>query len=162
MSVTRGLQRLLAGLACSLPVLVATAAAGDCLLSVEVQGVAFGTYDPADQLPLETHGEIRLTCLDSQGAVPTAEVTLSAGGSGRFDHREMSLGESSLLYNLYLDPSRSLVWGDGTATSASLTAGGQDRDSAGLQSYPVYGRIFAGQTVPSGQYGDAVVVTIAF
>ena len=70
----------------------------------------------------------------------------------------MTSGGNTLTYNLYTDPSRTQVWGDGTGGSNVSNGSG----SGAAQTINVYGRISSGQTVPTGTYTDTITVTINF
>jgi Uncharacterized secreted protein len=67
----------------------------------------------------------------------------------------MTIGTSDLAYNLYTDPSRTLVWGDGI-NGSDVSVSGSRID------LPIYGRIGARQNVPEGQYVDTIVLTISY
>ncbi|RDS83108.1 SCPU domain-containing protein [Dyella monticola] len=68
-------------------------------------------------------------------------------------------GDSATLrYQLYIDWSRQVVWGDGTAESRPFVIN-VDPD-AGAATVDVFGTIFANQSVPPGRYSDMVTVTI--
>ena len=62
-----------------------------------------------------------------------------------------------LQYNLYTDPARTEIWGDG---QFGVTVPGAGNGTT--QSFPVYGRVFPGQVVPSGPYSDYIQVTVLF
>ena len=65
-------------------------------------------------------------------------------------------GTASMEYNLYLDPSRVQIWGDGTGES-QVVAG----VNPGIpQDIAVYGRIFGGQNLAVGDYRDSVTIII--
>jgi spore coat protein U-like protein len=68
------------------------------------------------------------------------------------------MGAERLLYNLYLDAARTIVWGDGTGgsqTGPMVTT----RGAGGTTTAYVFGRIPAGQDVAAGVYGDTIRVT---
>jgi spore coat protein U-like protein len=131
--------------------LAAPPAASGPPCSVSVGGIAFGTYDPFSPVPLDSTGVITLEC--PPGLVT---VALGTGQSGTFTARAMSgPGGDRLLYNLYLDATRSTVFGDGTGgTSTAPFSTERGRH------LPIYARVFAGQDAPAGAYADTVVLTI--
>lgn len=101
---------------------------------------------------------------DGLPPTPPADVSytiaLSAGSGASFLPRSMSGTGDALEYNLYLDPNRSAVWGDGT--NATVTASGNFPVPGG-NSHLVYGRIPGGQTgVGRGLYADSVTVTVEY
>lgn len=85
----------------------------------------------------------------------TGSLTLSGGGSGDINAREMSDGTNSLPYQLYTDTGRTTVFGDGTTGDAVAVTGSQ--------SVTVYGQVTQGDAqaaTPSAGYTDDVTVTI--
>jgi spore coat protein U-like protein len=130
---------------------------GNCSF-LGVSGVAFGSYDVSVTSPADSTGSINLQCNPATAGEIVA-VTLSAGNSGTFAVRQMLSGTSQLGYNLYLDPARATVWGDGTGGSSvlnvALSASGWTTITQ-----PIYGRIPAGQDVASGTYLDTITVTM--
>ena len=68
-------------------------------------------------------------------------------------------GDQVLQYNLYMADTRldTEVWGDGNFATAKRV-GPWDQTTHGTQ--VVYGRIFGGQTIASGNYSDSVPLTV--
>lgn len=119
--------------------------------SASTVGVHFVTYDPFDPSPLESVGNINVSC-DS-----TASFTISLSpGSGSYAARSMVNGGHVMEYNLYSDPSRLIIWGDGSSNSSAVSATVTTGDFA------VYGRVPARQNLPAGTYSDTLVVTITY
>lgn len=123
--------------------------AGTCSLSAI--GLSFGDYDVFATLPVEITGSVTVTCTE----VTQYSISLSAG-AGVFDPRSMSGAFSTVAYNLYLDPGRVTVWGDGSPGTSILS------DTAIGGTYTVYGRIPAGQNAFFGSYMDSIVVTLTY
>ena len=71
-------------------------------------------------------------------------------------------GATPLSYNLYSDPTRLIVWGNGAVGAAVTLTGGTV--SAGQRRFTrtIYGRISALQNVRAGPYGDTLVITVTF
>ena len=133
-------------------------ALGSCTFSV-VTAVSFGSYDALNANALDQTGSVTFNC--SLLALQTLTIDLSKGNSATYSSREMRKGGGgTLLYNLYLDPARTLVWGDATAGTVHfgpyLPLLGQDH------TVTIYGRIPARQASPVGAYTDTVVATINF
>lgn len=122
--------------------------AQSCTLTT-VSGVSFGSYDALETGPLDQTGSVTFEC-----DVPVT-VDVSTGSSGTFAFREMRNGGHSLRYNLFLDATRSQIWGDGTSGSSRF-------GPALPQTLTIYGRIPARQTSPVGSYTDTVTATINF
>lgn len=115
--------------------------------------LAFGEIRPDILQDVDTAGYLTVRC--DSGTY--AWITLSYGSYASPGTRRMNSGPDYLNYDLYVDPSRSTQWGDGTlGTSVSYWGTGFN------ESIPVYGRIPAGQSVPKGYYGDVVRASVNF
>lgn len=128
---------------------IAADARSDC--TALATGVVFGGYDIFGIVPLDGVGTITVAC------VPLASFTVSLSpGGGSYSQRRMSGNGDTLDYNLYTNASRSVVWGDGTAGTATVGGSGVE------VLLNVYGRIPDGQNPKSGTYGDTIIVTVSF
>jgi spore coat protein U-like protein len=114
----------------------------------------FGAMNPLDGAATDSVGEITVTC----PASTAYSIAIDGGGSGDASARRMSSGAQALHYQLYTDPSRSVVWGDGTA--GTLEVAGQ-ADGTGT-SHQVHGRIPAQPAATPGMYADSLLVTITY
>jgi spore coat protein U-like protein len=132
------------------------AAAINC--TVSNTSFVFGLYSPAAAAPLDVTGSIDVRCTATGGSFV---ATLSTGGSGTFAQRRMIFGPYRLNYNLYTNPSRTTIWGDGTGGS-SVSGGVKPRPGLENFTLSVYGRVFPRQDVGAGAYGDNVLITIVF
>lgn len=65
-----------------------------------------------------------------------------------------------LRYNLYLDSSRTTVWGDGTGGTRVYSDRAQPNNHT--VTVPVFGRIYGAQDVGAGSYADSLIVTLDF
>ena len=121
--------------------------------------LSFGVYDPQSTTDALTIGTVVVSCDGTFGAKLSLGVGSGAGASYPGGRRmTRSGGAETLVYNLYANSSRTLVFGDGT--SGSVT-----RNLSGRKTYnePVWARIPARQlTVVPGTYLDTVVITIAW
>jgi spore coat protein U-like protein len=125
---------------------LATAA---CTLSV--QSANFGAYDVFDNSPVDSVGNVNVAC------DVTTSYTIALGpGSGTYVNRHMLSGSNELLYNLYTDAARTIVWGDGSGSTATVVSSGINNN------HTIYGRIPARQNVSVGAYADTVIVTLTF
>jgi spore coat protein U-like protein len=127
----------------------APAAAATC--DVSPQGVNFGGYDPLAAAPTDGVGTIAISC-DS----PVSFTVSLSSGAGSYGERRMIGGVTELAYNLYVDASRLVVWGDGNGGSSTYSTSSDSVD------IPVYGRIPARQNIPAAAYADTIVVTITY
>jgi len=124
------------------------AVAASC--SAASSGVSFGSYDTLDPSPLDSAGDVRVTC---DSSVPFT-VSLNPG-SGPSGGRQLSGGSATLNYQLYIDAARTTVWGDDTYGN-SVSTSGTDVDLS------VYGRVPGQQNVPAGSYSDVLTITISY
>lgn len=119
--------------------------------SLSVQGVSFGSYDTFSNVALDSTGNIGVTCDISA----PYSIALSPGG-GSYALRAMANGAHRLDYNLYIDATRTTVWGDGASGTAIVNGSGTSGNHA------VYGRIPASQNAYVGSYSDITTVTLNF
>ena len=120
--------------------------------TVSATGVGFGTFNPFAGGNIDSTGNVAATC--SPGAPYT--IALSPGDGGNQMTRTMKSGAKQLSYNLFTDATRSIVWGDGTGASQTVSGSG----TAG--SHTIYGRIAVTSTTSVGSYADAIIVTVTF
>ena len=119
--------------------------------NVSTVGLNFGNYDVFSTLDDDITGTINVSCQAST----SYSISLSSG-SGTYSARTLLSAGNLLIYNLYLDPTRLTIWGDGSAATGTVNGTGI------TGSYTVYGRIPARQNAVVGAYGDIVTVTVAF
>lgn len=130
-----------------------------CTLNI-ISAVGFGSYDPFSATPLDSNGQLNVTCAGT-GTTPDFTLTLSSGNAGSYTPRQMASGLQTLNYNLYLNAGRTTIWGDGTS-GTSVVSETRNCKAAGCN-YVVYGRIPASQTSAAvGSYSDSITVTIVF
>lgn len=138
-------------------------AAGAATCSVESARIVFGQYNPFGGQPNDSVGTISVSCSGAAGTDIAYLIRIASGSSGTHATRTMrSLSGWSLGYNLYTDPARSLVWGDGTggtrAIGNALTLSGISQ----VRRHSVYGRTMERQNVPPGLYADILILTVEF
>ncbi len=122
----------------------------------------FGAVN-ASAASVDSVGDVSVTCTDAPGTLIHYSLSLNAGLAGAFAPRKMrSAGGATMQYNLYMDAARSIVWGDGTGGAANVAAAYSITGATVTKHYPVYGRIFAGQNVPPGDYGDSILISLDF
>lgn len=135
-----------------LNLMLAGSLASAAVCSVSSQGIVFGTYDTFSSQSLESTGNIDISC-DSETIY---SISLSTG-SGSFLQRTMVFGSHVLNYNLFTDAARTIVWGDGTNSTATVSG-----VTTSTASHSVYGRVPARQNAYVGNYSDNVTITINF
>jgi spore coat protein U-like protein len=143
--------------------------AAEC--GIAVGGLAYGVYDVLSAQANDSSTDIRITCshvLGDRGGNTRVlySLALSAGNSGSFGPRYLSSGIDRLPYNLFLDPARRLIWGDGTAgtriDSGSMRVSRGHGNRSQTQTHTVYGRIPPQHDVAPGSYSDTIYVTVSF
>jgi spore coat protein U-like protein len=112
----------------------------------------FGRLDLEDEG--EVTGELVVSC-DEPGGF---SVGLSPG-LGRFAGRIMRGDDGNELhYNLFVDPARQRIWGDGVSAGTQTINGENDGRRPSI--IPIYGVVPSGQNVFTGGYSDNLLVTI--
>lgn len=129
---------------------VSNPAYADCQATVSL--VDFGQLD-LDK-GSNVNGEVIVTC--DQPA--RFNLALSAG-LGDFRLRKM-LGSDGgeLLYNLFVDPGRRSIWGDGVSGGTQTIRGENDGRRPSI--VPIYGIVPSRQSVLTGAYRDDLLVTV--
>jgi spore coat protein U-like protein len=123
--------------------------------SVATSPASFGNYDPTASAPLDTLGNVSVTC--DAGTPFTIRMDSGQNPTGGGDRRmRSSAGDFSLDYNLYRDSARTEVWGDGTGSTFIYAGVGTGIPAQ----FNIYGRIPGRQNVKADTYHDAVVVTV--
>ena len=154
------MTRASAGLAIGVAILLfGSAARLEAACSVSASGVSFGTYDILASAPNDSTGAVVLQCSPSDKNI---RVTLSAGTSGTYTARTLKRGSDQLLYNLFRDAARTIVWGDGSGGTSVLLIVNWTGGPNTTQTHPIYGRMPAQQDAAAGTYNDRSVVSINF
>ena len=139
------------------PTLAAAQPAPPNSCQIRTTELNFGRYSGLDPFPTVTRAQILVDC----GPAPVAlRVTLTPGSSGRLLDRSMLQSTHRLHYNIYADPARRIVAGDGTGGTVALTP--LLRRLGGRNRFIVFGVIPARQAIPAGDYSDQVQVVIEF
>ncbi|WP_010162384.1 Csu type fimbrial protein [Sphingomonas sp. PAMC 26617] len=136
----------------------AQAAAG-CAISAS--GVAFGTYDMSATSADDATGTITITCSILSG-LGGYTIALSPGGGGSYAARRMTSGTATLPYQLYADPARTQIWGDGSGGSTRANSIDVIPLLGGSSTYQLYGRIAARLSPRPGAYSDTIVITVSY
>ena len=128
--------------------------------SVESGKIDFPAYDVYGTTPIDGVGELRYMCSpDQKDVTPTIRIVFGPATDGTFT-RVMSHGSEKLKYNVYLDPSRTAIWGDGSAGTMTYVAACCAVGKFAVLS--MYGRIPAGQDVEAGNYVDSLLMNLEF
>lgn len=128
--------------------------------TVTAGALNFGTY-AAGSGALNVNSTINVNCTNSTPFT----VALNGGTTtgGKIAQRLLANGTNTLQYNLYTSNTYATVFGDGTASSATISGTGVGL----LTSSPVtvYGQLpdsAANQTAVPGTYTDTITVTVTY
>lgn len=121
--------------------------------AVGVTGLSLGPINPLHGQAVTGAGRITVAC---DPDTPYT-LSLSTGVSGTWE-RHMAGPASTLLYNIYLDPLHSRVWGDGSLGSEAVGGTGSGESMV----HDVYARVPAQPLAPGGHYVDTIVVTVTY
>lgn len=125
--------------------------------TVSTSALAFGNVNTIGGSNVDGTGGLTITC--TNGTAWSAAAGVGSGSGASFTSRRMTSGANTLNYNLFTTTARTTVWGDGTASTGTLSGTG----TGAAQSVVVYGRVGSGQTsVPAGSYADTVAVTVTY
>ena len=140
-------------LACGVPPVKAQRGGTSCQLAV--LPMSFGNYNVFNTAPTDFSSSVSFNC----SARASIKITLGSGKLGTFARCDTGCGAYQLYYNLYLDASRSVIWGDQSHYSVYSNSNTPRNTWVYVTAY---GRIPAGQDATAGSYSDSVVVTIIY
>lgn len=129
--------------------------------SVTSTPVNFSSYDVFSPIPSDSAGSITVTCNNPDKKSIPVNISISSGNAGIFTPRQMSqtAGPDRMKYNLFIDSSRTAIWGDGTGSTSTVTKI-VNKDIVINES--IYGRIAALQNLSVGTYSDTLTVTVSW
>ena len=136
--------------------------------TVSATGVSLGTYTPNQATPVDSAGQITVACIkglfDILGTTVNYSIDISKGGSSSYSPRELKSGANALHYNLYRDSLRTIIWGDNTGGTSSLTGSLHIPllPGAASNTHTAYSRIFATQNAVPGAYVDTLFITVYY
>lgn len=127
--------------------------------NVTTTPVSFGAYDVFASFPLDTTGRVAVACNNPEKKRIPVNISINRGRASSFNPRQMQQvgGSDRMNYYLFVDNSRTTIWGDGSG-GTSIFTGMIDRSSP--LNVPIYGRIPARQNLRAGSYRDSLVVTV--
>jgi len=128
--------------------------------TITLNPLSFGMYTPGGSVHLDAVSDITVRCVAQPG---TYAVSIGPGLSGNQLLRALLAGVGEILnYNLFRDPARTQIWGDGTPPSFVVTGTRASVGQPTINVHPIYGRVFSGQTPNPGNYADNLLVTVLF
>jgi spore coat protein U-like protein len=93
----------------------------------------------------------------SNGTPYDIGMSVGNGAGATFAARKMTNGANTITYSLYLNASRTTVWGDTIGTNTVVQTG-----TGVSQTTTIYGRIPPQTTPPPATYTDTIVATVTF
>lgn len=118
---------------------------------------AFGNYNGLAGGNHDASASIDATC--TFGTTYSIALDAGLGTAATPSNRKLTgPGGALLLYGLFTDAPRSILWGDSTAGTGWIT----DTGNGVAQPVTIYGRIPPGQAVAPGSYSDTVTVTLTY
>lgn len=162
MSAPLAAARRLAPLALVAALLSAPANAAEgvgCTLSTT--SLAFGRYVPSRNAPLDFTATISLSCsAQGQTAAPVEGTIALLGPSAR----SLTGGQHRIRYQLFMDPARTIPWGDGSGNTSTKAISGMVGPTTPMRAtFTVYGRVLARQShAEVGSYSDRITVVLSY
>jgi spore coat protein U-like protein len=126
--------------------------------SISNVDVAFGAIEPLQNNLRNTMSTLTVTCTGNIGEIVNYSIALATSGP-----RKMLGANGDVAFELYVDSSRSQVWGDGTSGTA-IIAGSITLDfSSASQNYTVYAKLPSGYSrARAGIYNADLVLTLSY
>ena len=125
--------------------------------TVSASPFAFGNYNGLSMSDLDASGAVAATC--TFGTLYSIALDAGLGTAATMSARKLTgPAGAELLYGLFTDAPRTILWGDGTGG----TGWHSDSGNGSNQAITVYGRIAPGQAVAPGAYTDTVTVTLTY
>lgn len=148
----------------SVPAVTSARSSGSVTCGVTVTPLHFGEYVPFLGAPTDFTATLTVTCTTTGTAAEPWNGTIALIGAGRQGSRQLQQGSHPLDYKLYLDPARTMAWGDGGSKGAVLPVSGTVGPTTPYrETIVVYGRIQALQTSATvGQYSDQITVLMDY
>ncbi len=128
-------------------------AADAAACQVTATPLSFGTYMPLSGGHRNSTADVSVTC--NSARLVTIKLNAGMHSGNDYSRRAMRNGGFYLSYQLYSNPPRTTVWGDGTGGTVEV-------ELAAPGSATIYGQIPARQAVGAGTYTDTVRVTVTF
>jgi len=139
-------------------------AGGGANCSLSSTPLVFGTYVPFSSSPSDFTATITVTCNASATVPAPIHGTVTLTGTTGPSDRRLTSGAYRLRYQLYLDPARTSLWGDGSGGSGTVSISGVVNPTTPFrQALTVYGRILARQPrALAGSYADQITVVLNY
>lgn len=137
---------------------------GNVKCSLTTTSLQFGFYVPFQTAPADSTGTVTISCttLGVETEQWSGVITLTVPGPS--PSRQMKQGNLPVGYQIYLDPARTLKWGDGAGNGNGLPVSGMvGPTSPYRQTITLYGRMHPQQrSASAGQYADTVTAVLDY
>lgn len=141
-----------------------------CTCTIAASTMNFGSYTFTTATPTNGSGSVTVTCTSGPLLPLSASYTLSASLTTAGNSQRSMTGplSSQLLYNLYTNGGRTIIWGDGTVgtvtipDSCSQNCPGVCGARSCNRTTNVFGAIPAGQAVRAGSYSSVLTITVTY
>lgn len=139
-------------------------AGGGISCSLAVTPLVFGQYVPFSNLPDDLTATVTVTCTATGTAAVPLQGSIGLIGTAGATGHQLRNGAATLRYQTYLNPARTVFWGDGTGRGATQAVTGMVGPGIPFrQCYTVYGRILARQSAARvGSYADRITVLLNY
>ncbi|AMO95742.1 spore Coat Protein U domain protein [Collimonas fungivorans] len=129
--------------------------------TVATTGIVFPAYASPGSTNSDSTGDIAVTCSALVLGLGSYTISVSTG-AGTYANRKLTSGANFLNYNMFTDTARSIVWGDGTAGTQTVSDSYVILVAPTTRHYTSYGRVPGSQNKPAGTYTDTVTVTVTY
>ncbi len=142
----------------------APAHAGGISCSLTATPLGFGEYVPFSSTPDDVTATITVTCTATGGTAVPLQGSISLTSTSTSYGRQLTDGMYSLRYHTYLDPARTVFWGNGSGLGATEAVSGVVSPTTPFQqAFTVYGRVSARQsTAYVGGYTDQITAVLNY
>jgi spore coat protein U-like protein len=126
---------------------------------VSTTPVNFINYDVFSLSPAYSTGVVVVSCNSPDQHPLPVTISINSGGSGTFNPRQMraATGTDRLNYYLFTNASRTVIWGDGTGGTSTVT-------NMVTRNVPwnatIFGILPQRQNISAGNYSDTLLVTV--
>jgi spore coat protein U-like protein len=127
---------------------------------VTATDLAFGAFD--GETTINSTSTVGVRC--TTGSPYTLSMNVGTGG-GSYAARTLANGANTLLYQLYRNPARTEIWGDGTASTFTVGGTGAGMGATNAFNHTVFGALPAAgnENAQSGlTYASVVQVTVTY
>lgn len=137
---------------------------GGVSCAISTTALAFGQYVPSRSGASDFTATVEVRCTASGTTSVPIDGSISLAGAGGYARRELTDGPNRLRYQLFLDPARTILWGDGSGGTHTKPISGVVGATAPFrETVVVYGRILARQSdAVVGNYTDQIIAVLNY